>query len=72
MEGGAEEGAVDLGVPGRLGIVDVLAAGAVELDGLGVGHVGEAHGQEGVGVAHDARTLAEVAFFVFFELDEEF
>ena len=39
-EGGAEVGAVDGGVAARLWVVEVLAAGAPELDGLLVGNVG--------------------------------
>jgi hypothetical protein len=49
-------------------VVEVLAAGAVELDGLEVGDVGEAHGEEGVGVAVDARAFAEFGLFVLVEL----
>lgn len=68
VEGGAEVGAVDSGVAGRLWIIDVLAASAVQLDGLEVGHVGEAHGQQRVGLAHDAGALSEVALLVLFQL----
>ena len=48
VEGGAKVRAVDGGVAGRLGVVNVLAASAVQLNGLDVGNVGEAHGEERV------------------------
>lgn len=44
-KGGAKVGAVDGGVAARLGVVEVLAAGAPQLDGLLVGDVGQADGQ---------------------------
>ena len=69
VEGRAEVGAVDGGVAGCLGVVDVLAFGAVHLYGFLVGEVGLAHGQEGVGVAEDAGAFAEIGFFVFVELE---
>lgn len=68
VEGGAEVGAVDDGVARRLGVVEVFAAGAVELDGGRVGHVRLAHGEERLRFAHDAGALAEVGFFEFLEL----
>lgn len=68
-EGGAEVGAVDGGVAARLWVVEVLAAGAPELDGLLVGDVGQADGQEGVRVAVDAGAFAEVSLFILLELD---
>lgn len=67
-ERGAEVGAVDGGVAARLGVVEVLAAGAPELDGLLVGDVGQADGQEGVRVAVDAGAFAEVGLLVLLEL----
>lgn len=68
VERGAKVGAVDGGVARGFRVVEVLAAGAVELDGLEVGDVGEAHGEEGVGVAVDARAFAEFGLFVLVEL----
>lgn len=68
VEGGAEVGAVDGGVAGGFGVVGVFAAGAVELDGFEVGHIGEAHGEEGVGVTHDARAFSEFGLLVLVEL----
>ena len=68
VEGGAKVGAVDGGVSGRLWVVRVLAARAVELDGFEVRDVGEAHREEGVGLAHDAGAFAKVALLVLFEL----
>ncbi len=67
-EGGAEVGAVDVGVPRRLRVVEVLAFGAVELDGLDVRVVGHAGREERGGAAEDPRAFAEVGFFVFFQL----
>lgn len=67
-EGGAEVGAIDGGVAARLWVVEVLAAGAPELDGLLVGDVGQADGQEGVRVAVDAGAFAEVCLLVLLEL----
>ena len=68
MERGAEVGAVDGGVAGGFGIVQVLAFAAVEFDGLDVREVGHAGREEGVVGAGDAGAFAEVGFFVFFEL----
>lgn len=68
VEGGAEVGAVDAGVAGGLWVIDVLALGAEELDGFEVGDVGEAHGEQGVGAAHDAGAFPEFGLFVFLEL----
>lgn len=68
VEGGAEVGTVDGGVAGGFGVVDVFAFGAVELDGALVGEVGLAHGEERMAFAHDARTLAKVAFLVLVKL----
>lgn len=68
LEGGAEVGAVDGGVAGGFRVVEVFTFGAVELDGLDVGVVRHAHGEERVVFAHDARTLAEIALLVFLQL----
>lgn len=68
-EGGAEVGAVDGGVAARLWVVEVLAPGAPQLDGLLVGYVGQADGQEGVRVAVDAGAFAKVCLLVLLELD---
>lgn len=67
-EGGAEIGAVDGGVAARLWVVEILAPGTPELDGLLVGDVGQADGQEGVRVAMDAGAFAEVGLLILLEL----
>lgn len=67
-EGGAEVGAIDGRVAAGLWVVEVLAAGAPELDGLLVGDVGQADGQEGVRIAVDAGALAEVCLLILLEL----
>lgn len=67
-EGRAEVGAVDGGVAARLWVVEVLAPGAPELNGLLVGDVGEADGEEGVRVAVNAGAFAEVCLLVLLEL----
>jgi hypothetical protein len=67
-ERGAEVGAVDAGVAGGLGAVDILAFGAVKLDALGVGEVAQANWEEGVGPAEHTRAPAEVAFLIFLHL----
>jgi hypothetical protein len=67
VERGAKVSAIDAGVARRLRIVDVFAAPAVELDGGRVGHVGLAHGEEGLRVAHDARAFAKVGLFELLE-----
>lgn len=67
-EGSAEVGPVDGGVAARLWVIKVLAAGTPELDGLLVGDVGRADGQEGVRVAVDAGAFAEVCLLVLLEL----
>lgn len=68
VEGGAEVGTVDGGVTRRLWVVEVLAAGAVEFDWFEVGDIGEAHGEEGMGVAVDARAFSKLGLFVLVEL----
>ena len=67
-ERSTEVGAIDVGVPGGFGVVEVFAFGAVEFDGLDVWIIGHAGGEEGGGGAEDARAFAEIGFFVFFEL----
>ena len=64
----AEVGAVDRGVPVRLGRVDVLAPRAVQLDSLLVGDVCQADGEQVLSIAVDARTAPEVALPVLVEL----
>lgn len=68
VEGSAKVGAVDGGVARGFGVVKVLAAGAVELDGLEVGDIGETHGEQGVRVAVDARAFAKFRLLVLVEL----
>lgn len=68
MEGGAEVGAVDAVVARGLGVVDVLALGAVEFHVAGVGDVVLAHRQQVLRFTQDARALAESALFIFFDL----
>ena len=63
---GAEIRAVDIGMAGRFGGIEVLAFGAVELYALDVGEVGEACGKERGGGAEDAGAFAEGGGFVFF------
>lgn len=67
-EGRPKVRAVDRAVPRGLGRVDVLAAAAVELDGLLVWYVGQPDGQERLLQAEDARAAPEVASFVLLEL----
>ena len=44
LEGRAKVGAINVGVPARFGVVEVLAFATVELDGLRVGVVGQTGG----------------------------
>lgn len=67
-KGGAKIGAVDGGMSGGLGGVEVFTAGTVELDRLLVRDIGEAEGEEHLGVAQDAGTSAKVALLVLFNL----
>jgi hypothetical protein len=55
-------------VAGGFGVVGVFAAGAVESYGFEVGDVAEAHWEERVGVAHDARAFPELGLLVLVEL----
>lgn len=71
VEGGAEVGTVDGSVARRLWVVEILAAGAVELDGFEVGDIGEAHGEEGMGVAVDARAFPKLGLLILVELFPE-
>lgn len=61
-------GAIDESVAVRFGGIDVFAARAVEFDGLDVGCVAEADGEEGLLVAVDARATAKVCAAVFLKL----
>lgn len=69
-EGSAEVSAIDIGVAGGFGVVEIFAFRAVEFDGLDVWIVGHACGKEGGGAAEEAGAFAEIGFFVFFELYE--
>ena len=60
----AEVRAVDGPVPRGLGRVDVLAAAAVEFDGLFVGDVAKPDGEQRLRLAEDAWAPAEVCFLV--------
>ena len=53
---------------GGFGRVDVFAAAAIELDGLFVGDVCEADGEERLGLAKDPWATTEVGSFVFLQL----
>ena len=64
----AKVGAIDSGMPGRLGVIYVLTARTVQLYGLRGWDVGEAHGEQRMGVAHHTGTFAEVSLLVFLEL----
>lgn len=55
-------------MPRGFGVVDVLAARAVELDVADVGDVVLAHGQEVLRFADDAGAFAEDALFEFLHL----
>ena len=62
VERRAKVRAVDAGVAAGFRVVDVLALGAVELDGLEAGIVARALGQQRVRFAHDAWAAAKVGF----------
>ena len=68
VEGGAEVGTIDSSVAGRLGVVNVLAPGAIELHRPEIRYVRESHRQERVAVALDAGALPELGFLVFLKL----
>ena len=69
VERSAEVSAVDRSMTGRLGVVDVLALGAVQANSALVGNVVLAHRQEGVSVTHDTGAFAEIAALVLLDLD---
>lgn len=60
-KGGTEEGPIDVGVHAALGPVDVLALGAVELDGVLPGEVLHADGQDKVPLAQHPRAPAKIS-----------
>jgi hypothetical protein len=68
MEGGPEVSTVDRGVTGGFGVVQVLAARAVQFNGGGIGGVVLTGGEEGLACTEDARAFAEFALFKFVEL----
>lgn len=68
VEARPKVGAVDGGMAGGFGIVDVFAPGTVELDSLRIRHVGLAHWQESLRFARYARALAKVVFLEFLHL----
>ena len=53
---------------GGFGIIEIFAFAAVELNGLDIGEVGEASGEEWVRKAGDTGAFAEVGFLVLFQL----
>jgi len=52
------------------GRVYIFASTAIELDGFFVCNVGQADGEEWLGLTEDTRTAPEIDFLVFLELDE--
>lgn len=68
VERRAKVSAVDGVVARRLWVVDVFALGAVQLDMRGVGYIMQAHGEQMLRVADDARALSEYALLVLVEL----
>lgn len=68
LERRAEVGAIYAGVPCGLGVVQILAFGAVQFDRGVVRRVVLAGGQQGLRCAHYTRTFAEFALFVFLRL----
>lgn len=69
VERSAEVSAVDRSMTRRLGVVDILALGAVQANSALVGNVVLAHGQEGVSITHNTGAFAEIAALVFLNLD---
>ena len=67
-EGGAEVCAVDGAVARGLRGVDILAAAAVELDGLLVGHVCQTDWKQRLGLAQYARAATEISPLVLLKL----
>lgn len=67
-ETAAVVGAVDRGVAGRFGVVDVLAAAAEQLHRLGVRDVGQGNWEKWVVVAQNAGAAAEITLLEFFQL----
>ena len=67
-KGGAEVRAVDRAVAGGFRRVDVLAAAAIQLDGLFVGNIGETYRKERLRLTEYAWAAAKVCALVFLEL----
>ena len=66
----AKVGAVEARVAGRLGVVNVFALGAEELDGLDARDVRDADGEDGLVVAEGAGAVAKVAALELFGLEK--
>lgn len=65
-EGGAEVGAVDVGLPGGLGKVQAVAPGTEHVHGVVPGHVAQADRQDGLALAEDVRAPAKGGHSVLF------
>jgi len=69
-ERSSEVGPIYRTVTGGFGRVDIFASTAIELDGFFVCDVGQADGEEWLGLTKDPRTAPEIDFLVFLELDK--
>jgi len=67
-ETAAEVGAVNRRMSARLGVVDVLAAAAKQLDRFGVWDIGERNWEQRVVVAKHSGAASEIALFELFQL----
>lgn len=68
MKRASEIRPVDGTMARRFRVVNILTPGAVQTDGAQVGEVVLTHGEQWVLFTHDARTFAEVAFFILLKL----
>lgn len=70
VERSSKVGSVNGGVARGLRVVDILALGAIQLDRVDVGQVGQAHGEKRLLLAQDTGTLAKVALLVLIQLHD--
>ena len=65
-EGCAEVRSVDVGLTGGLGVEEIVAFGAEDVDGVVAGEVGEAAGEDRLTLAEDPGAAPEGSELVFF------
>lgn len=69
-KGRAEVSAINGGMAGGFGVVEIFASRTVEFDVLGIVDVRHAGREQVLGFAVNPGTFAKISFLVFFELEQ--